>query len=210
MADEDAFLRAVVEEPDDDAHRLVYADWLEERGDVRAEFIRLQYELERLDADDLGRRPLEMRQEELRLAHEAEWAKGVRGLATEWGFRRGFVERVTLYYPIFLKRADELFRAAPIRELVFPDFWGPGEDWKSLAGSPYLRRVRALEFPVGVPANGLEALAASPQLAGLRSLALSRFPAGQLAGARSLAETPLLAGLTALTITDSSDTWVDL
>src|SRR5262249_4171668 len=146
----------------------------------------------------------------LRLAHEAEWAKGVRGLATEWGFRRGFVERVTLYYPIFLKRADELFRAAPIRELVFPDFWGPGEDWKSLAGSPYLRRVSALEFPIGAPANGLEALASSRHLAGLRSLSLGPFPVRQLADARSLGETSLLGGLTALTITDPSDTWVDL
>jgi uncharacterized protein (TIGR02996 family) len=39
----DAFLDAIFEEPDDDTPRLVYADWLEEHGQVNyARFIRLQ------------------------------------------------------------------------------------------------------------------------------------------------------------------------
>jgi len=29
----DGFLRAIREPPDDDTHRLVYADWLDEHGD---------------------------------------------------------------------------------------------------------------------------------------------------------------------------------
>jgi uncharacterized protein (TIGR02996 family) len=43
----DAFVRAVVEAPNDDAPRLAYADWLEERGDPCGEFIRVQVELAR-------------------------------------------------------------------------------------------------------------------------------------------------------------------
>src|SRR5262245_30109619 len=40
------FLRAICDQPADDAPRLVYADWLEERGDPeRARFIRLQVAL---------------------------------------------------------------------------------------------------------------------------------------------------------------------
>jgi uncharacterized protein (TIGR02996 family) len=39
--DEPAFLRAIADRPDDDDLLLVYADWLEERGDGRAEFLRL-------------------------------------------------------------------------------------------------------------------------------------------------------------------------
>jgi uncharacterized protein (TIGR02996 family) len=46
--DEQAFLRAVCENPADDAPRLVYADSLDERGDPRGEFIRLGCELARL------------------------------------------------------------------------------------------------------------------------------------------------------------------
>jgi uncharacterized protein (TIGR02996 family) len=39
-----AFLTAVAEEPDAAAPRLIFADWLEERGDPRAELVRLGWE----------------------------------------------------------------------------------------------------------------------------------------------------------------------
>src|SRR5260370_279371 len=45
MNDESAFLEAIAKTPDDDALRLVYADWLEERGDPRAEYLRLEVQL---------------------------------------------------------------------------------------------------------------------------------------------------------------------
>src|SRR5688500_16170422 len=46
MATAQAFLDAIVDAPDDDAPRLVYADWLDDHGDAdRAEFIRAQCEL---------------------------------------------------------------------------------------------------------------------------------------------------------------------
>lgn len=41
-ADDSAFLKAIVEAPDDDAPRLVYADWLVEQRRVEGEFINLQ------------------------------------------------------------------------------------------------------------------------------------------------------------------------
>lgn len=40
MTDERAFLTAILEQPDNDARKLVYADWLEERGDPRGEYLR--------------------------------------------------------------------------------------------------------------------------------------------------------------------------
>ena len=43
MTAENSFLRAVIESPDDDAPRLIYADWLDDHGDPeRADFIRVQ------------------------------------------------------------------------------------------------------------------------------------------------------------------------
>ena len=39
------FLRAIAANPADEAKRLVFADWLEERGDWRAEFLRLDCQL---------------------------------------------------------------------------------------------------------------------------------------------------------------------
>jgi uncharacterized protein (TIGR02996 family) len=42
MRDEDAFLRAIAAAPADDAPRLVYADWLDERGDPRGIYLRAE------------------------------------------------------------------------------------------------------------------------------------------------------------------------
>src|SRR5262245_35872343 len=45
MHDESGFLRALLDDPDDRAARLIFADWLDERGDPRGAFLRLQTEL---------------------------------------------------------------------------------------------------------------------------------------------------------------------
>jgi uncharacterized protein (TIGR02996 family) len=57
LSDRDALLAAIRSSPEEDTPRLMFADWLDERGGddnaARAEFIRLQCELARL-ADDGG------------------------------------------------------------------------------------------------------------------------------------------------------------
>lgn len=46
MSDEEAFLRAIAANPDDDTPRLVYADWLDDSGrPEQAEFVRVSVEL---------------------------------------------------------------------------------------------------------------------------------------------------------------------
>lgn len=46
MTEHEAFLDAIIADPADDTPRLMYADWLEERGNAeRAEFIRVQIQL---------------------------------------------------------------------------------------------------------------------------------------------------------------------
>jgi uncharacterized protein (TIGR02996 family) len=69
--DRDALLRAIVAAPDDDAPRLVYADWLDEHGEAaRAEFIRLQCKLARHPRTADGRRTeLELAEQELFRQH---------------------------------------------------------------------------------------------------------------------------------------------
>jgi uncharacterized protein (TIGR02996 family) len=48
MTDRDALIRCILESPNDDLPRLIFADWLEEHGEAaRAEFIRVQCELAR-------------------------------------------------------------------------------------------------------------------------------------------------------------------
>jgi uncharacterized protein (TIGR02996 family) len=53
--DEDfQFLKAIFSQPGDDVTRLVYADWLEERGDPRGEYVRLDVERHRPENEAKG------------------------------------------------------------------------------------------------------------------------------------------------------------
>jgi uncharacterized protein (TIGR02996 family) len=58
MNDEAGFLRSIKENRDELSCRLVYADWLEERGDARGEYLRLSCRMaelrEQLDPDWLA------------------------------------------------------------------------------------------------------------------------------------------------------------
>src|SRR5262245_25936713 len=104
MSHHDAFLCSVIESPNDDAPRLVYADWLEDQGDTaRAEFIRLQIEAARLPEGDARRPGLEERARHLLGRHLDDWLGPLRLLATNWIFQRGFVERVTVLHEVLLE-----------------------------------------------------------------------------------------------------------
>src|SRR5262249_58169856 len=97
MSLEDAFLADILEHADDDTPRLVYADWLDEHGQPeRAEFIRVQCELERIPQDDPRRLALEDRAADLQRVWGAKWAQPFREHAERWEFRRGFVEELWL------------------------------------------------------------------------------------------------------------------
>src|SRR5262245_59312414 len=77
----EALLRAIREEPGEDAHRLVYADWLEEHGGeegpARAELIRFQCRLARLAPGDPERGELERRERRLLKEHRSRWLADV-------------------------------------------------------------------------------------------------------------------------------------
>jgi uncharacterized protein (TIGR02996 family) len=56
---ESAFLRSILDDPDDNTSRLVFADWLEEVGQAdKAQFVRLEVELSRLPRREEGFAPL--------------------------------------------------------------------------------------------------------------------------------------------------------
>lgn len=69
MITEEEFLRAAVEDINDALRRLVFADWLEERGDPRGDWLRLGCELARLGPKDGRRAALEARQRQLFESH---------------------------------------------------------------------------------------------------------------------------------------------
>ena len=146
MTDGEALIRSVLASPADDAPRLVYADWLEERGRVEdAEFIRVQIELARLGfggafhKDESGRlrhvpshvERLTERQLELWFAGHgkpelpaemANWPMTVHATPSHnLLIRRGFVERFTLFTDVFLELAAALYKRQPVTQVRLVD-----------------------------------------------------------------------------------------
>ncbi len=73
MREEEAFLQAIRADPDDDLSRLAYADWLDERGDLRGEFLRLHLALRLLAPDHPHRVSGEHELSYLRTRAPADW-----------------------------------------------------------------------------------------------------------------------------------------
>jgi uncharacterized protein (TIGR02996 family) len=78
-AHEKAFLKAIFEGYDKTVP-LIYADWLEERGDPRAEFIRLQFELATLGPEDERRKGLQEREQHLWYEQREDWRSYLKAL----------------------------------------------------------------------------------------------------------------------------------
>src|SRR5207245_144489 len=112
-------------DPDDDAPRLIFADWLDEHGEAagipdaaaRAEFIRVQIALAHGVEDEERRALLEARQSGLIEQHGGDWEQPASRLRdAHWHrvFRRGFQEDATvLHWSAFESQADILFTEAP-------------------------------------------------------------------------------------------------
>src|SRR5262245_6990915 len=151
MKDDSPFRDAIREQPDEDVHRLAWADWLEENGqEARAALIRAQVQMARFeDQDDPRRDPFEDEADDLLAEHEKEWAAGVAEHVLDWEWSRGCIESVTLTDETLLTHGEELFRRAPIRRLrVLPQ----AEDPDPLSQCPQLRHVERLEidaYPYG-------------------------------------------------------------
>src|SRR5687767_13633920 len=102
-------LQTVIDRPEDEAARLVYADWLDENGDPeRAEFIRVQCELAGLDEADERWPDLYRREQALLLRNRAQWLADVPAWCRVAAvFRQGFVDEVQCHPDDFGERGYE-------------------------------------------------------------------------------------------------------
>jgi uncharacterized protein (TIGR02996 family) len=232
VGEEQGLVAAVLGDPEDDTVRLVYADWLEERGDPRAEFIRAQCAAARAAPGDPRLGDLRARAERLLREHGSEWCAPL-GLGPEQcEFRRGFVEAVAVRADRFLERPEALFRSAPVRRV---QFLHAAAHVRELAECPWLAKLSALDLSANAVRDaGVAALAASPHLTGLTTLDLSGCEvhaegAEHLAGAaslgglrelrlagcgikpdglRSILQSPVLRGVTVLDVRGNHQCWV--
>jgi uncharacterized protein (TIGR02996 family) len=196
----DGFLARIREDPDDDGPRLIYADWLDEQGDPRGEFIRVQLALARLPESDRRRPGLLRAERDLLGRYGAQWAAPFRGLATGPVFRRGFVDEVKVTARQFLARGAALFAVWPFRRLCLLDLGGHLD---VVLSSPLLARLSGLTVyaqHLGEPLA--RALADSPHLAALTELRLGRNRVGD-AGAGWMAVSPHLSRLEVLDLSEN-------
>jgi uncharacterized protein (TIGR02996 family) len=166
---EDAsLLAAIVAAPEDDEIRLVYADYLTERGDPRGELIVRMLEQPR----DPARIDVLLRDLGRRVAGE------VAERARRWRIVRGFVEEVTMNAASFAKHGARLLQAHPIRRLSLEPL--TSSTLATLAQSPALSGLRELALPRQTqlaPPIDLRPLGASPWLQSLRGLAFDHVEA---------------------------------
>src|SRR5581483_8842999 len=145
MTPREAFLCAIIANPEDDAPRLMYSDWLTEHGDPRGEFIRVQCQLAQMEEDDPNRGALEDREADLLWEHEATWLKALpKARGVEWtGFERGFPSRV------FFSSVKQ-FLAHGAALAAVPVGWVQiemtGDSMRGVLASPLLRHVRGLDL----------------------------------------------------------------
>src|SRR5262245_4973284 len=194
MNDREALLRTNFEQPDHDAPRLVYADWLEENQDqLHAEFIRVQIEIAGLPSGDprtlslkrrelvtwSARRVLRFRPRDWREEHLSSFARGFR---FRWsGQARRLIDPGNEWWndgpasfgQIWLERRKEQLQAAELahwpwlqgfRELSVYGHWSDG--WiRYFVSSLHLSRLQKLTLCAPSLADAeAEALLRSPLL----------------------------------------------
>jgi uncharacterized protein (TIGR02996 family) len=198
MSYADAFLRAVLADPEDDAPRLIYADWLDEQGDGdRAEFIRVQCAVARLDPDEGRRADLRRRERDLLRRHEVDWAGWLGGFASGWVFERGFVGSLTVVIEPFLRYAERVFEREPVRHVKLR---GTRRRMAALAAESSLERLSSLDLSHDrIESAGAVVFFRSPHLGGLKDLNLCWNRLG-VEGVRALAECSSLGGLRRLNL----------
>lgn len=223
MTHEEAFIQAIRETPNDDAPRLIYADWLEEHGQGdRAEFIRVQCRIAQTFEEESEQAALLARTESLLREHWDEWVGRLRAIVGPWRdrygegwmreqfhsdglhrFQRGFVDVLALEAEDFLRHTDRLKRLSPLRELRL---WGAGRCADRLANEPELAGLSILSFTdyyhAPLTDGGAAALAKSPYLDRLSSLYLGGNSLGDV-GVEELVRAPWLVHVTVLDLSDN-------
>jgi uncharacterized protein (TIGR02996 family) len=199
-----ALLRACKELPDEDVHRLVLADWLEENADDTAEIalrdlIRFQVESDGLPADDARRSKLTAGAAALLRQHGESWLGTLDTDRVNWGLIHGLFV-VTCH--------EEDLSGDLLGTPGFPEGWGwverltvlctSSSDYGSMAQAEQLGQIGTLDLrrnKLGL--SGARALVRSPRLAGLCGLILSRTDL-ERQGLEAITASPYLSGLVRL------------
>jgi uncharacterized protein (TIGR02996 family) len=174
-----ALLRACKELPDEEVHRLVLADWLEENATDPAEtalrdLIRLQVQFDRL-SDDNKRLPLAAEASSLLDHYGRKWLGSLDTDRVNWGLQHGLF--------VMTCQEEDLSRSR-LGTPGFPEGWEwverltvlctEGSNYKAMAQAEPLGHIGTLDLHRNTLRRaGLEAVAQSERLRNLCGLVLS-------------------------------------
>ncbi|MDB5335493.1 MAG: gala protein 1 [Planctomycetaceae bacterium] len=168
------FIEAIASDPDNDAPRLEYADWLVRNKNPLGEFIRIQLELAKTavvpGVDDEATDKLKQREALLLKKHGAAWLKES---LPEWarqvnsGFHRGF-PGVWCNAADWVKHGDSLVARFPVHRL---NVRATSKSAVDLSESEALLKVRLLDLSNSpLDDASFSELVSSPMLANLTGL----------------------------------------
>jgi uncharacterized protein (TIGR02996 family) len=199
---EAGLLADIRDDPEDDAPRLIYADWLDEHGlAARAELIRVQIQRARLPSDAAAWAALRRREQELLAAHEEEWLAPIAKLAVGHEFIRGLLDDVLTDAETFCQNAELLLNAAPTAAWIIS-----AEDYvavRAVVRCEHFPRLRRLALRGRMGGAGARILAESRHVACLRELEVRGNSLGQ-PGVQALAGSAYLGDLRALGLRDNN------
>jgi uncharacterized protein (TIGR02996 family) len=204
----DALLQTILANPDEDAPRLAYADWLEGEGEpAMAEFIRLEVERGQLPYVPRADRALDLERRAARLfrQHRPRWLGPLhRPTGRLISFSRS--ERGLLHLNVhgtaanFLRKADALLGGLVLAHALGVWLTRVHPVLADVLASPYLSRVTHLRLEgEGLGPEEAAALAGCAGLRHLRQLWLFDNQVGD-AGAVALAGSPHLGRLESLAV----------
>ncbi|HTU16960.1 MAG TPA: TIGR02996 domain-containing protein [Gemmataceae bacterium] len=180
---ESDFLAAIRAAPDNDAVRLIYADWLDEQGEsLQAEYVRTAVEYGTIkDEYDPRKQALFDREQELERLHSDTWRQRLAGYLPDhlrswcWSdlhFARGLPGWVNANVSRFAQDAEALMRVFPITSAHLGVMGA--EDIALLGSLAAFRSCRwlGLHAPPELGTVTIRAIVTSPHLGQLKSLQL--------------------------------------
>ena len=176
--DQRDFLAEILANPTAVEPRLVFADWLDENGDPRGEFIQVQCQLADLDLRDQRRIDLEYQLRDLWALYGDQWkstatdGNKIENCKIENGeFTRGMIESVTMQSDHFLNHHESLLYRFPLQGVRLLD---PMRSLKRVAACPSLSKLSSLNLQGGDILPGeLKQFLQSPNLENLNHIGIS-------------------------------------
>ncbi len=197
---EAGLLEMIAQAPQDDAPRLVYADWLLEHGFGFGEYIQVSCEIAPVDYNDARYDGLRAKLEKLEKKHAKAWLEPIRPFIRSWSFERGLLSRVTCDAALFIEAAEAIAQRGPRAYIELTGL--KKKDIAALAKTPLgafghvnlssqriddhgMALIAASSTIAGAPSwdlgynafgdDGLVSLATSPHFASVETLRMSAF-----------------------------------